>query len=69
MVASARSQQLSGTDRGKVARFASCMVNYQATDIGKATTQVLENNGIEVAVPEQQCCGMPSFDLGEIPTQ
>ena len=27
--------------------------------------QVLEKNGIEVAFPSQQCCGMPSFDLGD----
>ena len=50
----------------RVALFPSCMVNHQATDIGKATVQVLENNGIEVVVPAgQQCCGMPSFDLGD----
>jgi Fe-S oxidoreductase len=53
---------------GKVALFASCMVNYQATDVGKATVQVLEKNGVEVVVPEQRCCGMPSFDLGDTDT-
>jgi Fe-S oxidoreductase len=52
--------------RGKVALFASCLVNYQATDVGKATVQVLEKNGIEVVWPEQRCCGMPSFDFGDI---
>ena len=53
----------------KVALFPSCLVNYQATDIGKATVQVLEKNGIEVVVPQgQQCCGMPSFDLGDTDT-
>jgi Fe-S oxidoreductase len=41
------------------------MVNYQATDVGKATVQVLEKNGVDVVVPEQRCCGMPSFDLGD----
>lgn len=50
---------------GKVALFASCLVNYQATDVGKATLQVLEKNDIEVVLPEQRCCGMPSFDLGD----
>ena len=49
----------------KVALFASCLVNYQASDVGKATVQVLEKNGISVTVPEQQCCGMPSFDIGD----
>jgi glycerol-3-phosphate dehydrogenase subunit C len=50
---------------GKVVFFAGCMVNYQITDVGKAAMQVLEKNGIEVAFPSQQCCGMPSFDLGD----
>src|SRR5512146_271666 len=49
----------------KVALFSSCLVNYQATDVGKATVQVLEKNGVEVVVPEQRCCGMPSFDIGD----
>jgi len=50
----------------KVALFPSCMVNHQATEIGKATVQVLEKNGVEVVVPAgQQCCGMPLFDLGD----
>jgi Fe-S oxidoreductase len=49
----------------KVALFSGCLVNYQATDIGKATVQVLEKNGVEVVVPDQQCCGMPSFDIGD----
>ena len=50
----------------KVAFFSSCLVNYQATDIGKAAVQVLEKNGAEVAVPEQRCCGMPAFDTGDL---
>lgn len=50
----------------KVALFASCLVNFQTTDVGKATVQVLEKNGIQVVVPEQRCCGMPSFDIGDI---
>ena len=52
--------------RKRVALFSSCLVNYQATDIGKATVQVLEKNGVEVVVPEQRCCGMPSFDIGDL---
>ncbi len=49
----------------KVALFASCLVNYQATDVGKATVQVLEKNGVQVVLPEQSCCGMPAFDIGD----
>ena len=54
-----------GRSNGKVVLFAGCMVNYQITDVGKAAVQVLEKNGIEVAFPSQQCCGMPSFDVGD----
>lgn len=49
----------------RVALFSSCLVNFQATDIGKATVQVLEKNGVHVVVPEQRCCGMPNFDIGD----
>lgn len=56
---------VSASGARKVALFGSCMVNYQATDVGKATVQVLEKNGIHVVVPEQRCCGMPSFDIGD----
>ena len=54
-----------GRSNGKVVLFAGCMVNYQITDVGKAAVQVLEKNNIEVAFPSQQCCGMPSFDVGD----
>ena len=49
----------------KVALFASCLVNYQVTDVGKATVQVLEKNGVRIAMPDQSCCGMHSFDIGD----
>ena len=53
----------------KVVLFPGCIVNYQATDIGKATIQVLETNGVAVVVPEgQRCCSMPSFDIGDTDT-
>jgi Fe-S oxidoreductase len=52
----------------KVALFSTCLVNFQATDVGKATVQVLEKNGVEVVLPDQRCCGMPGFDTGDIPS-
>ena len=57
-----------GTAGRRVALFSGCLVNYQATDIGKATVQVLEKNGVQVVVPEQRCCGMPGFDVGDTRT-
>ena len=49
----------------KVALFASCTVNYNDPEIGKACVRVLEHNNVEVIVPEQQCCGMPLVDIGD----
>jgi Fe-S oxidoreductase len=57
--------QVPASAQRKVALFGSCLINYQATDIGKATVQVLEKNGVHVVIPEQRCCGMPSFDTGD----
>jgi Fe-S oxidoreductase len=50
----------------KVALFSTCLVDYYAAEVGKATVAVLEKNGVEVVRPEQQCCGMPFFDTGDI---
>ena len=63
--AKSRTQRRTTSPVKKVALFSSCLVNYQATDIGKATVQVLDRNGVEVVLPEQRCCGMPSFDIGD----
>ena len=48
----------------KVALFYTCTVNYNEPEIGKAAVGVLRKNGIECAVPEQQCCGLPFLDVG-----
>lgn len=50
----------------KVALFSTCTVNYHYTEIGRATVLVLEKNGVEVVLPDQECCGMPCFDTGDI---
>jgi Fe-S oxidoreductase len=52
----------------KVALFYGCYVNRHDPEIGKATLQVLEKNNVEVICPEQQCCGMPYFDTGDLDT-
>ena len=53
-----------GNGEEKAALFYTCTVNYNEPDIGKAAVGVLEKNGVECAVPEQQCCGMPFIDVG-----
>jgi len=50
----------------KIALFYTCYVNHHDPEIGKATIQVLEKNGVEVICPEQECCGMPYYDIGDL---
>ncbi len=56
-----------GHTTGKVALFSSCLIDYSYTSVGRAAVEVLEHNGVEVARPEQQCCGMPSMSVGDLP--
>jgi len=50
----------------RVALFSSCLVDYSYAEIGRAAVDVLEHNGVEVALPVQQCCGMPSMSVGDV---
>ena len=55
----------SKTGARKVALFSGCLTNYNYPAIGRATVQVLEKNGVQIAWPDQVCCGMPCFDTGD----
>lgn len=50
----------------RVVLFPTCSVEWNRPAIGKAAVQVLERNGVEVAVEYPQCCGMPYFDVGDV---
>jgi glycerol-3-phosphate dehydrogenase subunit C len=52
--------------RGRVALFATCSVEFNDPATGKAAVAVLEQNGIDVSVPAQRCCGMPYLDGGAV---
>ncbi len=53
--------------RPRVAFFAGCFVNFVAPEVGRATLRVLEENGVEVLVPEKQtCCGTPMLAAGNL---
>lgn len=54
-----------GEPTAKVVLFPTCTVEWNRPEIGKAAVQVLERNGVEVAVEYPQCCGMPFFDVGD----
>ena len=49
----------------KVAYFAGCTARYLFPDVARATVEVLQQNQVEVLVPEQSCCGMPSLLEGD----
>jgi len=52
--------------KSRVVLFPTCSVEWNRPSIGKAAVQVLERNGVEVAVEYPGCCGMPSFDVGDV---
>lgn len=50
----------------KVALFTGCMMDKKLPEVGHALMDVLEANGIEVDVPEDQvCCGSPLINTGQ----
>lgn len=50
-----------------VALFPTCLVEYQDPEIGKATVEVYEHNGIACDLPAGLvCCGMPWLDAGDV---
>ncbi|MBI5236020.1 MAG: (Fe-S)-binding protein [Deltaproteobacteria bacterium] len=55
-----------GTSVKKVAFYAGCGVNYLMPQVGSATLDVLERAGVAICVPpEQVCCGMPAYSMGD----
>lgn len=43
----------------KVAYFAGCSAGHLFPDVAKAAVDLLEQNGVQVFVPSQDCCSMP----------
>jgi glycerol-3-phosphate dehydrogenase subunit C len=55
--------------RGKVALFTTCYGNRNEPDLATDLVAVFEHNGIPVSLVEQeQCCGMPKLELGDLET-
>ncbi len=55
------------SDTKKIVLFTTCFVNYNNPELGKDALLVLERNGCEVDYPQQNCCGMPGLNSGDIP--
>jgi glycerol-3-phosphate dehydrogenase subunit C len=49
----------------KVAYFHGCSTNYWEPQVGRAAVKVLKRLGCAVAVPRQNCCGLPLQSNGE----
>jgi glycolate oxidase iron-sulfur subunit len=55
-----------GTQRGRVALLAGCIMGTVYASVNDATIRVLTRNGFEVVVPAQQiCCGALAIHAGE----
>ncbi|MCF8074809.1 MAG: hypothetical protein K9K87_01375 [Desulfotignum sp.] len=54
-------------DTSRVAYFAGCSAGYLFPDVAKAAVGLLEQNGIQVFVPSQDCCSMPLIMEGNQP--
>ncbi|HLA80952.1 MAG TPA: (Fe-S)-binding protein [Thermoleophilia bacterium] len=52
--------------RLKVGYWISCGYNYMLPEVGEATVDVLEENGMEVEVLPNACCGLPVYGYGDI---
>ena len=53
--------------RGAVAVFPTCFIEYMDPEIGKATVEVYEHNGVSCSLPSgAKCCGAPWLHSGEI---
>ena len=49
----------------RVALFVTCMVDMIYPQVGMATVELLEKQGLEVVfIEEQTCCGQPAFNGG-----
>ncbi len=48
----------------RIALFVTCSVEYNQPAVGRAAVRVLERHGVDIALPEQRCCGMPYLDGG-----
>ena len=58
-------KSLQGDSAEKVVIFGTCFTNSHDVELGKASVEILEYNGIECIYPKQQCCGAPYLSPGD----
>jgi fumarate reductase (CoM/CoB) subunit B len=60
-------KSINSESKPNVAFFTGCLVDYRMPNIGFALLKVLQENGINVEVPENQvCCGSPMIRTGQL---
>jgi Fe-S oxidoreductase len=57
--------QTSGAN-GHAVLFATCSVNYNDAEVGRAAVEVLEKSDVRVDLHTERCCGMPNTDTGDL---
>lgn len=50
----------------KAVLYATCFINYNNPDVGRAARAVLARNGVETEIVYPACCGMPQLEYGDI---
>jgi len=56
-----------GGKQGRAVLFPTCMVEYQAPEVGRDLVRVLEHNKVECELPAGQvCCGAPWLHSGDL---
>jgi glycolate oxidase iron-sulfur subunit len=50
----------------KIGYWVSCGYNYMLPEVGEATVDMLEQNGIGVTVLPNNCCGLPVYGYGDV---
>jgi len=58
-------KQKTAKTKHKVAYFIGCYATYNAPEVAEAFIEVMNYNNIEVAKPDQKCCGIPQLANGQ----
>ncbi|NOZ51746.1 MAG: Fe-S oxidoreductase [Gammaproteobacteria bacterium] len=59
--------QATDTTKGRVVLFSTCYGNYNEPQLGMDLIKIFQHNEIAVTLAQQeQCCGMPKLELGDL---
>jgi len=61
-----RKQPPPAGDPNRAVLFITCSVNFNAPQAGRDCLEVFARNGIALACPKHNCCGMPALEAGDV---